>query len=44
MDPYRSHISLKATANAADVPVGGLVMDVSAESFISQMVISSNSR
>ena len=44
MDPYRSHFQFQVEVDPVDVPVGGLVMDVSAQSLIAQMVISSNSR
>lgn len=44
MDPYRSHIELEVECFSSDIPVGGLVIDGSAQSFFSQTVITSNAR
>lgn len=41
MDPYRSHIRMQVSIPSTTL-VGGLQIDNSAQSFISQMVISSN--
>lgn len=40
MDPYRSHIVLTATQDSSS-KIGGLQVDNSAQSFISQLVTSS---
>lgn len=43
LDPYRSSINLTVTTpDATNFPVGGLQIDSSAQSFINQLVISSN--
>ena len=45
MDPYRSHITMQiATPPSNQMPVGGLQVDGSAQSFIDQLVISSKGR
>jgi hypothetical protein len=44
MDPYRSHLTFTVVTDPAVMPVGGLQIDSSAQSFISQTVISSNNR
>jgi len=42
MDPVRSHISLSVSVPLELCPIGGMQVDSSAQSFISQIVISSN--
>jgi hypothetical protein len=42
MDPYRSHMQFTAAVNSTTQPVGELTLDTSAESIVSQLVISSN--
>lgn len=45
MDPYRSHMCMTVSCpTAADMPVGGVQVDTSAQSFISTMVISSKNK
>lgn len=43
MDPFRSYIQIEVQTNATALPVGGLQIDNSGQSLISQSVISSKS-
>lgn len=43
-DPYRSYIEITVHVNPEDMPVGLLQIDNSAQSYIQQMVLYSNSR
>lgn len=43
MDPYRSHLQFTVSCDVKTMPVGGLQVDNSAQSFIAQTVVSSNS-
>ena len=43
-DPYRSHLEITVSTNATNNPVGLFQIDNSAQSFVNQMVLYSNSR
>lgn len=43
-DPWRSYIEITVSTNTNDSPVGLLQVDNSAQSFINQLVVYSNSR
>ncbi len=43
-DPYRSYIEITVSTNPTNNPVGCLQIDNSAQSFVNQMVLYSNSR
>ena len=43
MDPYRSHLNFTVSSpDSTTMPVGGVQVDTSAQSFISTLVLSSN--